>query len=91
MSAYEDLKARADARWQELTAGERPWIRVGTELNGQAAGALEVVEALRSGLDKRGIEAILDEVGTLGLSYAEPLVDVLKPGKSRLLFSHVTP
>ena len=91
MSAYEDLKARADARWQELTAGERPWIRIGTELNGQAAGALEVVAALRSELDKQGIEVILDEVGTLGLSYAEPLVDVLKPGKSRLLFSHVTP
>ena len=91
MSAYEDLRARADARWQDLTAGERPWIRVGTELNGQAAGALEVVEALRSGLDKRGIEAILDEVGTLGLSYAEPLVDVLKPGNARLLFSRVTP
>ena len=91
MSAYEDLKARADARWQELTAGERPWIRIGTELNGQAAGALEVVAALRSELDKRGIEANVDEVGTLGLSYAEPLVDVLKPGKSRLLFSRVTP
>ena len=91
MSAYEDLRARADARWQELTAGERPWIRVGTELNGQAAGALEVVDAMRSELDKRGIEAILDEVGTLGLSYAEPLVDVLKPGNTRLLFSRVTP
>ena len=91
MSAYEDLKARADARWQELTAGERPWIRIGTELNGQAAGALEVVDVLRSELDKQGIEVILDEVGTLGLSYAEPLVDVLKLGKSRLLFSRVTP
>ena len=91
MSAYEDLRARADARWQELTAGERPWIRVGTELNGQAAGALEVVDAMRSELDKRGIEAILDKVGTLGLSYAEPLVDVLKPGNARLLFSRVTP
>ena len=91
MSAYQDLKAKADARWQELTAGEQPWIRIGTELNGQAAGALEVVDALRSELDKRGIEANVDEVGTLGLSYAEPLVDVLKPGKSRLLFSRVTP
>ena len=91
MSAYEDLKARAGARWQELTAGERPWIRIGTELNGQAAGALEVLDALRSELDKRGIEADVDEVGTLGLSYAEPLVDVLKPGSSRLLFSRVTP
>ena len=91
MSAYEDLRAKADARWQELTAGERPWVRIGTELNGQAAGALEVVDAMRSELDKRGIEAILDEVGTLGLSYAEPLVDVLKPGNARLLFSRVTP
>ena len=91
MSAYEDLKARADARWQELTAGEIPWIRIGTELNGQAAGALEVLDALRSELDKRGVEAEVDEVGTLGLSYAEPLVDVLKPGSSRLLFSRVTP
>ena len=90
MSAYEDLKARADARWQELTAGDRPWIRIGTELNGQAAGALEVVDALRSELANRGIEANIDEVGTLGLSYAEPLVDVLKPGNSRLLFSRVT-
>ena len=91
MSAYEDLKARAGARWQELTAGGRPWIRIGTELNGQAAGALEVVDALRSELDARGIEANVDEVGTLGLSYAEPLVDVLIQGKSRLLFSRVTP
>ena len=91
MSAYEDLRAKADARWQELTTGDRPWIRIGTELNGQAAGALEVVEALRSELDARGIEANVDEVGTLGLSYAEPLVDVLIPGKSRLLFSRVTP
>ncbi len=91
MSAYEDLKKKAEARWQDLTAGERPWIRIGTELNGQAAGALEVVEALRSELANRGIEANVHEVGTLGLSYAEPLVDVLKPGKSRLLFSRVTP
>ena len=91
MSAYEDLKKKAEARWQDLTAGERPWIRIGTELNGQAAGALEVVEALRSELDARGIEANVDEVGTLGLSYAEPLVDVLIKGKSRLLFSRVTP
>ncbi len=91
MSAYEDLKTRAEARWQELTEGDRPWIRIGTELNGQAAGALEVVEALRAELDKRRIEANVHEVGTLGLSYAEPLVDVQKPGGSRLLFSRVTP
>ncbi len=91
MSAYEDLKAKADARWRELTESDLPWVRIGTELNGQAAGALEVLDALRSELDRRGIGANVDEVGTLGLSYAEPLVDVLKPGRSRLLFSRVAP
>lgn len=91
MGAYEDLRARASKRWKELTAGARPWIRVGTELNGQAVGALEVVEALGSELRARGVEANVDEVGTLGLSYAEPIVDVLKPGRSRLLFHHVAP
>ncbi len=91
MSTYQELKTQADTHWQELTQGEKPWIRVGTELNGQAAGAVEVVNALRSEFAARNIEATVDEVGTLGMSYAEALVDVLKPGKSRLLFQRVTP
>ena len=91
MEAYEEILEKARQRWQELTEGDRPWIRVGTELNGQAAGALDVLDALRSHLQARNIEATVDEVGTLGLSYAEPIVDVLKPGKPRLLFHHVTP
>lgn len=91
MEAYEEILEKARRRWQELTAGDRPWIRVGTELNGQAAGALDVLDALRSHLHARNIDATVDEVGTLGLSYAEPIVDVLKPGKPRLLFHRVTP
>ena len=91
MGAYEDIQESARQRWQELTEGDRAWIRVGTELNGQAAGALDVLDALRSHLRERSIDAAVDEVGTLGLSYAEPLVDVLKPGKPRLLFHRVTP
>lgn len=91
MGAYEDIRESARQRWQELTEGDRAWIRVGTELNGQAAGALEVLDALRSHLRSRNVDAAVDEVGTLGLSYAEPIVDVLKPGKSRLLFHRVAP
>lgn len=91
MGAYEDIRESARQRWQELTEGDRAWIRVGTELNGQAAGALEVLDALRSHLRSRNVDAAIDEVGTLGLSYAEPIVDVLKPGRPRLLFHRVDP
>ena len=90
-SRYQLLQAQADQRWQALTAGDRPWIRVGTAMCGHAAGANEVVEALRAELDKRGFEVRMSEVGCLGICYAGPLVDILKPGGPRLFFGNVTP
>ena len=58
---------------------------------GHAAGAVEVLDAIRNELEARGVEANVDEVGCLGLCFAEPLVDILKPGGSRLFFGNVTP
>ena len=91
MSTYQELKAQADQNWAELTQGDRPWIRIGTAMCGQAAGAPAVKESLLAALEERGIEAAVHEVGCLGLCFAEPLVDVLKPGGSRLFFRNVTP
>lgn len=90
MATYEELKAQADRRWQELTTA-RPWIRVGTAMCGQAAGAVEVVEALRREAGRLGLDVEIDEVGCLGLCWAEPLVDILKPGAPRLFFRQVAP
>ena len=90
MKTYTELRQRADEHWQGLVAGERPWIRVGTAMCGHAAGAVEVLDALRNE-EARGVEANVDEVGCLGLCFAEPLVDILKPGGSRLFFGNVTP
>ena len=91
MPTYQEIKTIADERWQRLTAGERPWIRVGTAMCGHAAGAYEVIDALKAELEKRDINAVIDEVGCLGICYAEPLVDILKPSGSRLFFHNLTP
>ena len=91
MTAYSDLKAQADQRWDKLVAGGTPWIRVGTAMCGHAAGAVEVVDALKAALAERNIETAIDEVGCLGLCFAEPLVDILKPGMPRLFFKNVSP
>ena len=92
MPTYEEIKQTADERWKDLTEGSDPWIRVGTAMCGQSAGAYEVIEALRNELESRNITARIDEVGCLGVCYAEPLVDVLRPGiRSRLFFRNVTP
>ena len=58
---------------------------------GHAAGAFDVVDALKAELAGRKMEANLNEVGCLGLCFAEPLVDILKPGRPRLFFKNVTP
>ena len=92
MPTYEEIKQTADERWKDLTEGPEPWIRVGTALSGQSVGASEVIDALRKTLESENISARIDEVGCLGLSYAEPLVDILLPGSgSRLFFRNVTP
>ena len=91
MAEYQDIKSKADRQWQELVSGEKPWIRVGTGMCGQAAGAYQVIDALEAELKARGVEATVDQVGCLGLCFAEPLVDVAKPGAGRLFFGNVTP
>ena len=91
MSTYQELRAVADQRWRELVSGDRPWIRVGTAMCGHAVGAFQVVDEFRAELERREIVANVDEVGCLGICFAEPLVDILKPGWSRLFFRNVTP
>ena len=91
MSTFADLKAEADRRWRDLVSGDKPWIRVGTAMCGHAAGALDVVSALKAEAARLEVDAVIDEVGCLGLCYAEPLVDILKPGEPRLFFGNVSP
>ncbi|MBI2872649.1 MAG: SLBB domain-containing protein [Chloroflexi bacterium] len=87
--AFAVLQRKAQERWRELNS--HPWVRVGTALCGQAAGALDTLEALRAELTRQRVEATVSQVGCLGLCYAEPLVDVQLPGGPRVLYQRVTP
>ena len=91
MPDLHELKAEADRRWGDLVNGSKPWIRIGTAMCGHAAGAFDTLAAIRETLEILGVDAQVDEVGCLGLCYAEPLVDVTLPGVSRLFFGNVGP
>ena len=85
------IQEEARRRWEELTAGDKPWIRVGTALCGQAAGADKIVETFISELDDQGVSAQVSRVGCLGLCFAEPMVDVQVPGQGRVVYGNVGP
>ena len=58
---------------------------------GNAAGAQQVITSLNSAIASMNLDVNLDEVGCLGLCYAEPLIDIQLPGSSRLFFDNVIP
>ena len=86
---FEQLEKEAIRR-RDADSG-RPWLRVGTALCGQAAGADAVVDALRQALDVQGVDARLSEVGCIGLCYSEPLLDVQLPGGARVFYGNFDP
>ena len=86
---YEEIASKAKTVWDDMTNGNVPLIRGGTAMCGHAAGAFRVLATMKKHLAANGIEANIQEVGCLGLCYAEPLIDIKKPGKSRLFFNNV--
>ena len=54
------------------------------------AGAGKTIEAIKSFLNEKQIDADIIEVGCIGLCSAEPLVDIQFPERTRLSFENVT-
>ena len=73
-NTFEEIQTGAEGRWRSLTADPIPWIRIGNAICGKAAGADQVIDAVRGELRRHDIEASVSEVGCLGLCYAEPLL-----------------
>ena len=67
-----------------------PAIYIGTGTCGMIAGAGETLQAVRTYLAEKNIEAEVVEVGCIGFCVHEPLVDIQLPGKRRISFSGIT-
>ena len=88
---FDKIKAKAISEWEALEHSDKPRILIGAATCGRAAGALAVLEAINSELAQHNIEATIIQVGCIGLCYAEPLVDIIKPNRPRICYSNVTP
>jgi NADH-quinone oxidoreductase subunit F len=88
---FEEIKQQAKADWDSSYHGEVPHILIGTASCGRAAGALPVVEAIKTELTKRKVKATVTEVGCIGLCSLEPLVTIIKPGSFTVCYNNVTP
>ena len=90
-STFNEIKKRAESHWHELRDDQMPVILVGTATCGRAAGALEVLQAVKDVVGKKSIDCLITEVGCLGHCYSEPLIIIRKPGYPSICYGHVTP
>ena len=87
---FEEISGRAESEWKALQSSNKPRILVGAGTCGRAAGAIDVVEAINRELGQRNIDAIVTQVGCMGLCYAEPMIGVIKPGRPQIIYGNLT-
>jgi NADH-quinone oxidoreductase subunit F len=88
---FEEIKKKAQAQWQAAQKSPKPRIYIGTGTCGIAAGAEAVLAALKDELKKNKVEADIVQVGCIGFCYAEPIVEIVKPGKPSIFYGDLTP
>ena len=86
---FQKLLEQAKAHLNEIEG--KPRVRIGTDLSGLAAGAIDVLNAFKDEASLKALDITISEVGGLGLNYAEPVVDIQMPEGPRVFYNNVTP
>ena len=64
-------------------------VKVAMATCGIASGAKETMEFMSEALEKRGVDAIVTQVGCMGYCYAEPTIEVTLPDSEPVVFGGV--
>ncbi len=80
MPTYAELQQQAGDAGSRIAARTQTRIAVCVDTSSIAKGALETLQALKDEVARRNIDANVGQVGGNGLSFANPVVLVHKPG-----------
>ena len=70
-------------------AGDLVQVKVAMATCGIASGAKETMEFMIEALEKRGVDAVVTQVGCMGYCYAEPTIEVTLPDSEPVVFGGV--
>src|SRR3989442_8290119 len=87
---YKEMWQRADDAWARAARSARTLIKVGVATCSRVVGAEETLSALMREVEARGLDADFMVTGCLGLCYAQPLVEVVRPNAPGVLYQHMT-
>ncbi len=64
-------------------------VKVSMATCGIASGAKQIMEFFMDELDKRNIDALVTQTGCMGYCYAEPTIEVTRPGEDPVVYGYV--
>jgi NADP-reducing hydrogenase subunit HndB len=85
----EEISAMKNKGGVPGSGDEKTRIRVHMGTSGLASGAKDIYDFLLVELDKRNIDATVVRTGDLGYSFAEPTIEVKRPGEDPVVFGNV--
>lgn len=83
------LRAELLKKQQDPAFQHQVKIKVAMATCGIASGSREVMNYFQQELEKRNIEADVTSTGCMGFCYAEPTIEITKPGESPVIFGFV--
>lgn len=96
INSLEDLIKRKDRivamknkSSESVPGNEKIRVRVHMGTSGLASGAKVIYDFLLVELDKRNIDASVIKTGDLGYSFAEPTIEVKRPGEDPVVYGNV--
>ncbi len=84
-----DLKKSKTDILARMNGKEKIRIKVHMGTSGLASGAKDILDFLTLELEKRSIDAEVIRTGDLGYCFAEPTIEVKRPGEDPLIFGNV--
>lgn len=97
VKTLDDLRKMKDQLKSKISLrenGENPesmvQIKVSMSTCGIASGAKEIMSFFVDEFDNQGLDAVVTQTGCMGYCYAEPTIEVTKPGEKPLVFGNVT-
>lgn len=85
----ENLRAKNELLEQSNNPHARIQVKIAMATCGIASGAKDVMETFIEEFSKRNIEAVVTQTGCMGYCYAEPTVEITKPGNEPITFGFV--
>ena len=85
----EELQSKIELREGGENVENLVQIKVAMATCGIASGAKQTMEAIIEECNKQNVKAVVTQTGCMGYCYAEPTIEVKKPGQEPIVFGYV--